>query len=564
VRRLSLVSAVALALASCAGKTAIVVEVTQAEDAEPLDRLVFSVGARLLNDAGTPPLVRDPSASVDAQISGRDLVTDPYRLYVESALDDNGPITVVVLGYRSGALIAFAVAGPQEFVPKETILIRVTLAPRANVNPLPTGCIWWIEEGQRRWIGSPDDHDCDGFRPPVDCDDENFRINPAVSERCGNGVDDNCNMQIDETEDKDDDGVATCAGDCDDNDRDIHPGATEICDGKDNDCDGRCDDGFDRDGDRVTSCGSVLLEDDTCAGGGTPDCNDDDPDVHPGATETCDGKDNDCNGTCDDGGFDADQDGFTACGTVAGLAPVAGTCGAPTSMFTDCQDGDEDVHPYAHQICDGKANRCDAMRETAEPCFVAQAPLCRVGIRSCQDVGGDAGMPGLGATCAPDIDVGFNVDPVLCDNYTQSCASNAEPWLCAVKQSAIQKFACDLSYRVVPGTATAPPTFALCSGGSVVLPVLTGATACVWTIAGGSMQEQYLVNLEGQTLPGPILTSCDGSLLIESARAPVPQPADVVLYYGDTMRVNRVVFVFTLTPKRVASCPPSALSCKMI
>lgn len=43
--------------------------------------------------------------------------------------------------------------------------------------------------------------------------------------------------------DADDDGVTDCDGDCDDDDASVYPGATEVCDGLDNNCDGADDSG---------------------------------------------------------------------------------------------------------------------------------------------------------------------------------------------------------------------------------------------------------------------------------------------------------------------------------
>jgi hypothetical protein len=45
-----------------------------------------------------------------------------------------------------------------------------------------------------------------------------------------------------ESKDGDGDGYAVCAGDCDDGNRSIHPGAMETCDGRDDDCNGIFDD----------------------------------------------------------------------------------------------------------------------------------------------------------------------------------------------------------------------------------------------------------------------------------------------------------------------------------
>ncbi len=57
--------------------------------------------------------------------------------------------------------------------------------------------------------------------------------------------------------DSDKDGYTTCAGDCDDNDPAVHPGATEICgDNRDNTCDGKADEGCGGLGSYVSGTGS--------------------------------------------------------------------------------------------------------------------------------------------------------------------------------------------------------------------------------------------------------------------------------------------------------------------
>ncbi len=80
----------------------------------------------------------------------------------------------------------------------------------------------------------------------------------------------------------------TSGTDCNDNDPAINPGATETCDGLDNDCDGIIPaDETDADGDGYMVCEN--------------DCDDSDPDVNPGATEICNGIDDDCDGLVDEG-----------------------------------------------------------------------------------------------------------------------------------------------------------------------------------------------------------------------------------------------------------------------
>ena len=110
-----------------------------------------------------------------------------------------------------------------------------------------------------------------------DCNDNNANVNPDMIDPCGtaDGIDNNCDGTADEGDllswfpDLDNDGfgntdppVIACTapanhvlvdGDCDDTNNAVFPGATEVCDGLDNDCDGNTDEEFlwytDADGD---------------------------------------------------------------------------------------------------------------------------------------------------------------------------------------------------------------------------------------------------------------------------------------------------------------------------
>ncbi|MEW6441951.1 MAG: PKD domain-containing protein [bacterium] len=75
----------------------------------------------------------------------------------------------------------------------------------------------------------------------TDCNDSEALVNPGAAETC-NGIDDNCDAEVDEGFDEDGDGYTSCQGDCADDDPATHPGTAESCDdGEDNDCDGLVD-----------------------------------------------------------------------------------------------------------------------------------------------------------------------------------------------------------------------------------------------------------------------------------------------------------------------------------
>jgi len=211
----------------------------------------------------------------------------------------------------------------------------------------------------------------------ADCDDSDAAVNPDATELC-NGSDDDCDGSTDEDgaadastwyADSDGDGygdagstTVSCsapsgyvadASDCDDSDAALNPDTPWY---------------IDYDGDGYGSSAYLVYQCEQPSGyvADASDCDDTDGSAWPGASESCDGVDNDCDGLVDDadpdvsgGGSwyaDGDGDGFgdasstsQACEQPSGSAENSG----------DCDDSDAAVNPDATELCNGVDDDCD-------------------------------------------------------------------------------------------------------------------------------------------------------------------------------------------------------------
>ncbi len=329
----------------------------------------------------------------------------------------NNRINEATLQYRVGNSGAFTTLTGIEYQSGTTLQttsgVTTPQNPQTKSITLPSACdnqaivqLRWISKDVTGGGSRPSfavdnisvdaDNDNDTYVSSLDCNDNDAAIYPGATEVC-NFIDDDCDATADNGitylavyDDADGDtygaglaanycvfpgaGYSLNNSDCDDLNGAINPGATEVCNAIDDDCDGTPDNGLtfttyyndaDADGYGSDVTGTASTCDGAPAGyvASNDDCNNFAFGINPGATEFCNGIDDNCIGGIDDGLTfttyynDADADGYGS--DVTG---TASTCdGAPAGYVAsndDCNNFAFGINPGATEFCNGIDDNC--------------------------------------------------------------------------------------------------------------------------------------------------------------------------------------------------------------
>ena len=270
--------------------------------------------------------------------------------------------------------------------------------------PPCAGCVAECIDEDGDGYGNPSTPLCD--YPDEDCDDSNSNVNPGATEgpdgdpNCSDTLDNDCDGDADindigcvECIDNDIDGYGILASgncthpeqDCDDSDPGINPGATEICDGADN----NCFNGVDEEPNASNNCdngvfcdGAEACETATCQAGSDPCPNDG---LYCNGVEECDETGDQCTTT----GNPCPDDGIY-CNGEEGCDEVGDQC---TTTGDPCVDDSLCTDDLCYEETDTCENPCNAVGPE-DPC--CEDPGCAgTAICFCIDNDDDGfGLPG--------------------------------------------------------------------------------------------------------------------------------------------------------------------------
>jgi hypothetical protein len=149
----------------------------------------------------------------------------------------------------------------------------------------------------------------------------------------------------------------------------------------------------------------------------TEDCDDGDAAINPGATEVCDGVDNDCDKTTDVNASDATAYYADADGDTYGAGAATLSCDVVKDLVTnadDCDDADDAIHPGATEVCDelDTDEDCDTLADDADD---SVDPKTATSMLYPDDDGDGSGAKGA-KVAACDVGDGFSDNADDCDD----------------------------------------------------------------------------------------------------------------------------------------------------
>ena len=216
--------------------------------------------------------------------------------------------------------------------------------------------------------------------------------------------------------------------DCDERDPDRNVGATERCDGVDNDCDGIADVAGSRPPSAEDACLALAEDCDDAEAAAGADCDGDGVPVDEG----------DCDDahpgarpggveTCD--GVDNDCDGLTDEELACGDGALFDHDGDGAVALVDCDDRDAAVRPEAEDPCDGRDADCDGLDAAGQDCPDQDLDGATADEGDCDDwdprvfPGAREGCDGVDADCD-----GLDAEGLGCED--QDLDGAPAPWDC--------------------------------------------------------------------------------------------------------------------------------------
>ncbi len=222
------------------------------------------------------------------------------------------------------------------------------------------------------------------------------------------------------------------------------------------------------------------------------DCNDGSATIYPGATEICNGIDDDCDATNDDGltfiTYYADADGDLFGNNLISTNTCSGAPSGYVNNNTDCNDANASIKPGATEICNAIDDDCDASTDEG-----------LIFITYYADADGDTYGNNLvtSNTCSG-APTGFVINNTDCNDANASIKPGATEICNTIDDD------CDASIDegVVVAVITPSGPTSFCSPGTVTLQATTGAGYTYQWLRnggniGGATSANYTTNKSG-------------------------------------------------------------------